>query len=292
MEPPSSRTICNPAASLPSERPRVSVSTVTGTMTKQNTTQLRTVARMAASSKSLAAEATRMISRTRSTTCERTSRIRPKARAANDAGRSSRTTASPVTIELKPAPCFDPAGPQCPHTPSLAAHLPAWTQPGAHKRRLSGAEADELLRLYQTVSAHLSLIRSVAPETALSSSLSAALAQARTRFTGARSNFMEDLARFFVIALPTAFYRIRWLTMWCAVFFLLVGGAYALWIGTSPEALRAVYGSDESIRQSRTTSSTITRKTPQRPLPERCGPTMLGSRRKPWPSVSPGSGCP
>ncbi|MGN6443449.1 MAG: stage II sporulation protein M [Arthrobacter sp.] len=119
----------------------------------------------------------------------------------------------------------------------------------AHKRRLSGAEADELLRLYQTVSAHLSLIRSVAPETALSSSLSAALAQARTRFTGARSNFMEDLARFFVIALPTAFYRIRWLTMWCAVFFLLVGGAYALWIGTSPEALRAVYGSDESIRQ-------------------------------------------
>lgn len=119
----------------------------------------------------------------------------------------------------------------------------------AHKRRLSGAESDELLRLYQTVSAHLSLIRSVAPETALSSSLSAALAQARTRFTGARSNFMEDLARFFVIALPAAFYRIRWLTLWCAVFFLLIGGAYALWIGTSPEALRAVYGSDESIRQ-------------------------------------------
>lgn len=119
----------------------------------------------------------------------------------------------------------------------------------AHKRRLSGAEADELLRLYQAVSAHLSLIRSVAPESAVSASLSAALAQARTRFTGARSNFMEDLARFFVIALPAAFYRIRWLTVWCGAFFLLVGGAYALWIGTSAEALRAVYGSDENIRQ-------------------------------------------
>lgn len=119
----------------------------------------------------------------------------------------------------------------------------------ANKRRLTGEEADELLRLYQTVSAHLSLIRSVAPESALSSSLSAGLAQARTRFTGARSNFMEDLARFFVIALPAAFYRIRWLTVWCGVFFLLVGGAYALWIGTSPEALRAAFGSDDNIRR-------------------------------------------
>ncbi|NWL34984.1 stage II sporulation protein M [Paenarthrobacter nitroguajacolicus] len=119
----------------------------------------------------------------------------------------------------------------------------------AHKRRLTGAEADELLRLYQTVSGHLSLIRSVAPETGLSASLSAALAQARTRFTGARSNFMEDLARFFVISLPAAFYRIRWLTMWCGLAFVLVAGAYALWIGTSPEALRAVASSDAKVQQ-------------------------------------------
>ncbi|MGO4144745.1 stage II sporulation protein M [Paenarthrobacter sp. YAF11_1] len=118
----------------------------------------------------------------------------------------------------------------------------------AHKRRLTGAEADELLRLYQTVSGHLSLIRSVAPETALSATLSAGLAQARTRFTGARSNFMEDLARFFVIALPAAFYRIRWLTVWCGLAFVVVAGAYALWIGTSAEALRAV-GSDARIQQ-------------------------------------------
>ncbi|SEI72039.1 Uncharacterized membrane protein SpoIIM, required for sporulation [Arthrobacter sp. yr096] len=118
----------------------------------------------------------------------------------------------------------------------------------AHKRRLTGAEADELLRLYQTVSSHLSLIRSVAPETGLSASLSAALAQARTRFTGARSNFMEDLARFFVISLPAAFYRIRWLTLWCGIAFVLVAGAYALWIGTSTEALRAV-ASDAKVQQ-------------------------------------------
>jgi uncharacterized membrane protein SpoIIM required for sporulation len=118
----------------------------------------------------------------------------------------------------------------------------------AYKRRLDGSEADELLRLYQTTSAHLSLLRSVAPESGLSASLSATLAQARTRFTGARSNFMDDLARFFVIALPAALYRIRWLTVWCGLAFCLVAGAYALWIATSPDALRAL-GSDATVKQ-------------------------------------------
>lgn len=118
----------------------------------------------------------------------------------------------------------------------------------AHKRRLSGGEADELLRLYQSTSAHLSLIRSIAPESGLSASLSATLAQARTRFTGARSNLMADLARFFVAALPAALYRLRWLTVVCGAAFILVAGAYALWIGTSSEALRSV-ASEAAVRQ-------------------------------------------
>lgn len=119
----------------------------------------------------------------------------------------------------------------------------------AYKRALSGSEADELLRLYQVTSSHLSLLRSVAPESGLSASLSATLAQARTRFTGARSDFMNDLAMFFVVSLPAAFYRLRWLTVWCGLAFCLVGGAYALWIGTSVEALRAVLGTEEAVRQ-------------------------------------------
>ncbi|WP_427173951.1 stage II sporulation protein M [Arthrobacter sp. 92] len=118
----------------------------------------------------------------------------------------------------------------------------------ARKRRLSGREADELLRLYQATSAHLSLLRSVAPESGLSAQLSATLAQARTRFTGARSNFMDDLARFFIIALPAAFYRLRWLTVCCGLAFCLIAGAYSFWIATSPDALRAL-GSDATIKQ-------------------------------------------
>src|SRR5215217_2254245 len=118
----------------------------------------------------------------------------------------------------------------------------------AYKARLTGSEADELLALYQSTSAHLSLIRSLAPESGLSASLSATLAQARTRFTGARSNVMADLARFFVVALPAALYRLTWLTLACGAAFVLIGTAYALWIGGSPEALR-VMGSDAGIRQ-------------------------------------------
>ena len=118
----------------------------------------------------------------------------------------------------------------------------------AAKGRLSGREADELLALYQSASSHLSLIRSVAPESGLSASLAATLAQARTRFTGARTNPVAELARFFVVALPAALYRITWLTLACGTAFILVGTAYALWIGTSPEALRAV-ASDAAARQ-------------------------------------------
>ena len=110
----------------------------------------------------------------------------------------------------------------------------------AGKGRLTGAEADELLALYQSTSGHLSLVRSVAPESGLSASLSATLALARTRFTGARSNVTADLARFFVVALPAALYRLTALTLACGAAFLLIAAGYATWIGTSPEALRAV----------------------------------------------------
>ncbi|MEN8581203.1 stage II sporulation protein M [Burkholderia sp. RS01] len=118
----------------------------------------------------------------------------------------------------------------------------------AHKRLLSGADADELLRLYQATSAHLSLLRSTGAESGLSASLSATLAQARTRFTGARSNFLADLAKFFVVSLPAALFRIRWLTFACGIVFCIIGCAYAWWIGTSPEALRAVASEDEVRR--------------------------------------------
>lgn len=118
----------------------------------------------------------------------------------------------------------------------------------AHKRRLSGQESDELLELYQSVSGQLSLIRSVATETALSASLSATLAAARTRFTGAKSNVFDDLARFFVISLPVAFYRLRWLTLIVGTVFVLVGVLFAVWTSSNP-AVMAAMASDAELQK-------------------------------------------
>lgn len=92
------------------------------------------------------------------------------------------------------------------------------------------------------------MIRSVAPESALSNELSMRLSRARTKFTGARSNVLEDVARFFVISLPAAFYRIRWLTVVVGVVFVAVGWLYGAWVVNTPGVIAAL-GSDEEIRR-------------------------------------------
>nr|WP_205207919.1 stage II sporulation protein M [Arthrobacter sp. 147(2020)] len=116
------------------------------------------------------------------------------------------------------------------------------------RRKLSGAEADELLVLYQRTSTHLSMIRSIAPESALSGALSMRLSRARTRFTGARSNFMEDVAGFFVVSLPAAFYRVRWLTVVVGVLFIAVAWMYGAWVAGTPGVIAAM-GGDEVAEQ-------------------------------------------
>ena len=132
-----------------------------------------------------------------------------------------------------------------------AVHAPDWQRLDelSARRRLSGEEADELLRLYRRTSAHLSTIRSVAPEGALSAALSMRLSRARTRFTGARSNFLEDLVSFFVIALPAGFYRLRWLTLVVGAAFILTAWLAGMWAASTPGVISAALGSDAQVRE-------------------------------------------
>jgi uncharacterized membrane protein SpoIIM required for sporulation len=116
------------------------------------------------------------------------------------------------------------------------------------RRRLSGAEADELLRLYQSASSHLSTLRSIAPESPLSATLSRRLARTRTRLTGGSSNLREDVSRFFGADLPVALYRIRWLTLVCGAVFTVIAVLYGYWAAGSGTVLRAL-GSDERLQQ-------------------------------------------
>lgn len=104
-------------------------------------------------------------------------------------------------------------------------HSDEWDRLDALSRepRLTGAESDELVRLYQVVSGHLSSIRTTSPDPELILRLSAILGRARSRMTIGTTGTLATLAQFFGATLPIAFYRIRWLTLgfgalFCAIF--------------------------------------------------------------------------
>jgi len=93
----------------------------------------------------------------------------------------------------------------------VAAHQDEWSRLEYLARHGSstGAEADELLDLYQRVATHLSVVRSSAPDPALVTYLSSLLARARTRSAGTRSVAWSDLGGFFTETFPAALYRTR-----------------------------------------------------------------------------------
>lgn len=123
-----------------------------------------------------------------------------------------------------------------------AVHAGAWARLASlsKQRRLTGAESDELVRLYQEVATHLSTVRSVAPDPALVSELSEILARARSAIAGGHEPAWGDVARFFVLTLPAALYRVRWWTvavMLACTALAVVAGVYLV---NTPEAQAAV----------------------------------------------------
>ncbi|TFC63764.1 stage II sporulation protein M [Cryobacterium sp. TMT2-15-1] len=131
-----------------------------------------------------------------------------------------------------------------------AAHRAEWdrlAELGA-QRRLSGAQADELIERYQSGATQLSAIKSTAGSTLEGDRLSVALSRARLRFTGASANVISQIPSFFVLQLPAALYRLRWLTLAVAVVTIVVAGLYGFWISGNPEALAAV-GSDAELQK-------------------------------------------
>ena len=80
----------------------------------------------------------------------------------------------------------------------------------AGRRRLSGAESDELVELYQRVATHLSVVRTSAPDAGLIAHLSSLLARARQRTVGTRATTWHGVRTFFTERFPAALYRLRW----------------------------------------------------------------------------------
>ncbi|WP_405898049.1 stage II sporulation protein M [Streptomyces sp. NBC_00727] len=115
-------------------------------------------------------------------------------------------------------------------------------------RRLTGAEADELVDLYQCTATHLSLIQSSAPDPLLVARLTQLVARARSTVTGARRASWRDVARFLSAGFPAAVYRSRQWWIPTAVLSTLLAALMGWWIGTHPEVQSAI-AAPEDLRR-------------------------------------------
>ncbi|CAM3576409.1 stage II sporulation protein M [Occultella aeris] len=123
----------------------------------------------------------------------------------------------------------------------VAVNSPRWQRLDAlvKQRRLTGAESDELVNLYQSTATHLSQVRTSAPDPSLVSRLSGTLARARGHIAGAHEPALADLQRFVLISVPAAFYRVRWWTVAMMLLFIVVAVGNGIFTYNSPEALAA-----------------------------------------------------
>lgn len=130
------------------------------------------------------------------------------------------------------------------------ARTPTWQRLDelTRRRRLTGAESDELVSLYQATATDLSAVRSAAPDPETVTRLSQALARARGRLSGTHAPAWSDVASFVVLRLPAALYRIRWWTVAVMLVFLAVGTATGVLVATDPDAL-ALMGTPSEQQQ-------------------------------------------
>ena len=113
------------------------------------------------------------------------------------------------------------------------------------RRRLTGAEADELVMLYQRAATHLSLVRTRSPDTALVARLSSLVARGRGAVAGGSVPAWSAVRRFATVTFPVTVYR-AW-PWWCAVATAFSVVAFALmgWVAAHPELWNRVATQDE-----------------------------------------------
>ncbi|WP_020389903.1 stage II sporulation protein M [Kribbella catacumbae] len=125
----------------------------------------------------------------------------------------------------------------------VSVHQPQWDRLAAltrRQRRLTGAEADELVSLYQRVGTHLSALRASGADPVTIGRLSGLIADARGAVTGAQAPVWRDISRYFLVSFPAALYTSRrwWLTI--GLLFYLVAAWMAWRIIAHPEVLDSV----------------------------------------------------
>ncbi|MEU6485132.1 stage II sporulation protein M [Streptomyces sp. NPDC046887] len=133
----------------------------------------------------------------------------------------------------------------------MTAHRAEWDrldQLLGRGRRLTGAETDELVELYQRTAAHLSLIQTSAPDPHLTARLTQLVARARATVTGTRRASWRDAIRFLTQGFPAAVYRSRHWWVPTAVLSTLLAALIGWWIAAHPEVQSAI-AAPEHLRE-------------------------------------------
>ena len=125
----------------------------------------------------------------------------------------------------------------------VLAHRPTWDRLETlvkRRRKLTGAEVDELVDLYQRVSTHMSMVRSASSDSELVGRLSGLVASARSAVTGAHAPVWSEFARFWTVSFPVVAYRAwRW-WLGAAVASVVVAVLMGSWVAGNPEVQAAV----------------------------------------------------
>ncbi|MFD2421956.1 stage II sporulation protein M [Amycolatopsis pigmentata] len=129
----------------------------------------------------------------------------------------------------------------------VASHRAEWDRLAEllDRRRLRGAEADELITLYQRTATHLSTVRSAAPDPALTHRLSALVTRARSAVTGSHNPAWREVGVFFARRFPAAVYLSRRWWIATALVTIMVGGLLAAWIARDPGVQASIAAPDE-----------------------------------------------
>lgn len=106
------------------------------------------------------------------------------------------------------------------------------------RRRLTGEEIDELVKLYQQTATQLSALQAAGLDLPLAASLSSKLVRSRAAITGAPSAGWRAVGRFAGISFPAAAYRVRWWWLACAAASALIAVLAGFRVAGSP-ALQA-----------------------------------------------------
>jgi uncharacterized membrane protein SpoIIM required for sporulation len=128
----------------------------------------------------------------------------------------------------------------------IAGNAPVWDRLGQltvraqrGAGRLSAAELEELVRLYQRVATHLSYARTYYRDPALTAKLSGLVARSGAIVYGARPRTLRAIGRFFAVTFPAVLWHIRWFVVVAALVSLLPAAGFGVWLANSPAAVEA-----------------------------------------------------